>query len=214
MPKIQIDLYSDTVTRPTPAMREFMAGAEVGDEQRREDPTVNRLAELGCDLLGKEDAIFLPSGTMCNQVAWRVHCQPSDEIIMDQTAHTRHFETAGPAALSGASIYPLPGERGVFTAAQLKTERVSLDKALGRTLAQPVLSRRDAPAFDRVAMDGYAVSEDALTGREVILRVTDCVHAGSRSLRHPGEGFAARNAPASPKIEVNDFIFIITQLKG
>lgn len=120
MPEIRIDLSSDTSTRPTPAMRDFMARAEVGDEQRREDPTVNRLVEMVCDLLGKEDAMYLPSGTMCNGIALRVHCQPSDEIIMDETGHTRHFETGGPAALCGALVYPLPGERGVFSAEQLK----------------------------------------------------------------------------------------------
>lgn len=120
MDEIRIDLYSDTMTRPTPAMREFMSEAEVGDEQKREDPTVNRLVEMVCDLLDKEDAIYLPSGTMCNQVAFRVHCRPGDEIIMDQTAHTRHYETGGPAALSGATIYPLDGRRGIFSGDQLE----------------------------------------------------------------------------------------------
>ncbi len=120
MPQIRIDLYSDTVTRPTQAMREFMAAAPVGDEQKREDPTVNRLVEMVCDLLGKEDAIYLPSGTMCNQIAWRVHCQPGDEIIMDRTGHTRHCETGGPAALSGATPYPIDGKRGIFAAKQVQ----------------------------------------------------------------------------------------------
>jgi threonine aldolase len=121
MPNIHIDLSSDTATRPTAAMRDFMARAEVGDEQRGEDPTVNRLIEMVCDLLGKEDALYLPSGTMCNQIAIRTHCQPSDEIIMDETGHTRHFETGGPAALCGALVYPLPGVRGVYTAEQLES---------------------------------------------------------------------------------------------
>ena len=119
MKDIRIDLYSDTHTQPTAEMRKFMAAAEVGDEQQREDPTVNRLIEKVCDLLGKEDAIYLPSGTMCNQIAWRVYCRPGDEIIMDDTGHTRHFETGGPAALSGAMVYPLAGKRGVFSAEQL-----------------------------------------------------------------------------------------------
>ena len=116
MQEIRIDLYSDTVTQPTQAMREFMSSAAVGDEQQKEDPTVNQLVEMVARLLGKEDAIFLPSGTMCNQIAFRVHCRPGDEIIMDDTAHTRHYETGGPAALSGVSIYPLPGHRGIFSA--------------------------------------------------------------------------------------------------
>jgi threonine aldolase len=117
---IRIDLYSDTHTKPTAEMRKFMSMAEVGDEQQKEDPTVNRLVEKVCDLLGKEDAIYLPSGTMCNQIAFRVHCRPGDEIFMDHTGHTRHFETGGPAALSGASIFPINGKRGIFSAGQLQ----------------------------------------------------------------------------------------------
>jgi threonine aldolase len=117
---IRIDLFSDTITKPTQGMRKFMAEAEVGDEQQKEDPSVNRLVEMVCGLLGKEDALYLPSGTMCNQIAFRVHCRPGDEIIMDETAHTRHYETGGPAALTGAMTYPVPGKRGVFTAEQLE----------------------------------------------------------------------------------------------
>ena len=117
---VRIDLYSDTITKPTQGMRKFMAEAEVGDEQQKEDPSVNRLVKMVCDLLGKEDAVYLPSGTMCNQIAFRVHCRPGDEIIMDDTAHTRHYETGGPAALTGAMTYPLAGKRGVFAAEQLE----------------------------------------------------------------------------------------------
>jgi threonine aldolase len=120
MTPVRIDLFSDTITKPTQGMRKFMAEAEVGDEQQKEDPSVNKLVEMVCDLLGKEDAIYLPSGTMCNQIAFRVHCRPGDEIIMDETAHTRHYETGGPAALTGAMTYPLAGIRGVFRAAQLE----------------------------------------------------------------------------------------------
>ncbi|MEM7344162.1 MAG: threonine aldolase family protein [Chloroflexota bacterium] len=119
-PSIKIDLYSDTVTRPTPGMRQAISQAEVGNEQKQEDPTVNRLVELSCELLGQEDAIFLPSGTMCNEIAYRVHCQPGDEIIIDETGHPRHFETGGPAALSGAMIYPLTGTRGIFSPEQVE----------------------------------------------------------------------------------------------
>ena len=83
-----IDLYSDTVTRPTPAMRQAMATAEVGDEQQREDPTVNRLQEMVAELLGKEAALFLPSGTMCNQVSFAVHCRRGrrDHSARDRTS--------------------------------------------------------------------------------------------------------------------------------
>ena len=114
-----IDLFSDTSTRPTKEMRDFIAAAEVGDEQRGADPSVNRLQEMVAELLGKEAALFLPSGTMCNEISFLVHCRPGDEILMDQTAHPWNYEGGGPAALSGALIRPLPGERGIFTAEQV-----------------------------------------------------------------------------------------------
>src|SRR5512147_2693009 len=117
---IEVDLYSDTVTRPTPAMRRAMAEAEVGDEQNREDPTVNRLQARVAALLGKEAALFLPSGTMCNQVAFAVHCRPGDEILLHELAHPLLYEAGGPAALVGAVLRPLPGPRGIFTADQVR----------------------------------------------------------------------------------------------
>lgn len=121
MAQIKVDLYSDTITKPTSAMRQFMCQAEVGNEQNREDPTVNTLVEMVCELLGKEDAVYLPSGTMCNQIAFRVHCSHGDEIIMDETAHPIHSEAGGVAALSGAMVRPVKGHRGIFTADQVET---------------------------------------------------------------------------------------------
>jgi threonine aldolase len=118
--KQRINLYSDTQTKPTAAMRKAIAEAEVGDEQRFEDPSVNRLCDMVAELLGKEAAVFLPSGTMCNEIAIRVHCRPGDEIIADQSSHIRNFEGGGPAALSGALIWPVAGERGIFSAPQLQ----------------------------------------------------------------------------------------------
>jgi threonine aldolase len=82
-----IDLFSDTKTRPTAAMRQVMANAEVGDERANEDPSVNRLVERCAALLGKPAALFLPSGTMCNEIALAVHCRPGDEVICDATSH-------------------------------------------------------------------------------------------------------------------------------
>jgi threonine aldolase len=117
---IAVDLFSDTVTRPTAAMRRAMADAEVGDEQNREDPTVNRLQELVAELLGKEAALFMPSGTMCNQVSFAVHCRPGDEILFHETAHPLLYEAGGPAALVGAVMRPLPGPRGTYTADQVR----------------------------------------------------------------------------------------------
>jgi threonine aldolase len=115
----RVDLYSDTQTRPSPAMRQAIANAEVGDEQRGEDPTVNRLQDRVAELLGKARALFLPSGTMCNEIAYRVWTRPGDEVILDRTAHALHFETGGPAALSGLMMRPLAGLRGVFDAAMV-----------------------------------------------------------------------------------------------
>ena len=117
----RIDLFSDTQTRPSQPMREAMANAEVGDEQLGEDPTVCELCAMVADLLRKEDALFLPSGTMCNEVAYRAHTRPGDEIILHETSHAVHYEAGGPAALSGVALRTLPGERGIFTAAQVRS---------------------------------------------------------------------------------------------
>jgi threonine aldolase len=121
MASIKIDLFSDTLTKPTAEMRRFMCEAEVGDEQKFEDPTVNLLQEMVAELLGKEAALFLPSGTMCNQIAIKLHCRPGDEMICDRTAHPLNFEGGGPAALSGVMVYPLSGENGIFTGDQVRT---------------------------------------------------------------------------------------------
>jgi threonine aldolase len=117
---VEVDLYSDTVTRPSAAMRRFMSEAEVGDEQQREDPTVNLLQDTVADLLGKEAALFLPSGTMCNQVAFAVHCRAGDEILLQELAHPLLYEAGGAAAMVGAVFRPLPGPDGFFTAAQVE----------------------------------------------------------------------------------------------
>jgi threonine aldolase len=101
-------------------MRRAIAEAEVGDEQLREDPTVNRLQETVAALVGKEAALFLPSGTMCNQIAFAVHCRPGDEILLHETAHPMLYEAGGAAATVGAIFRPLPGSRGMFTADQVR----------------------------------------------------------------------------------------------
>lgn len=116
----RINLYSDTQTLPTEAMRRAMAAAPVGDEQRGEDPSVNRLCERVADLLGKEAAVFLPSGTMCNEVAILVHCRPGDEIIADRTAHILNFEGGAPGALAGVQIQGVPGVRGIYGPAEVE----------------------------------------------------------------------------------------------
>ncbi len=114
-----IDLSSDTATRPSEGMRRAMAAAEVGDEQKREDPTTNRLQEAAAALLGKEAALFLPSATMSNAIALKTHLRPGDEFIAERNAHLVVWEGGGYAALAGAAVHALETERGVFTGAQV-----------------------------------------------------------------------------------------------
>ncbi|MEY2534891.1 MAG: threonine aldolase, partial [bacterium] len=115
-----VNLYSDTQTRPSPEMREAMARAEVGDEQRRADPTVLALEERVAALLGHEAAVFLPSGTMCNEIAIRVHIRPGgDEILLGRDTHPLRSEGGGPAALSGAVMTVVEGQAGMFAAEAL-----------------------------------------------------------------------------------------------
>lgn len=111
---LRIDLYSDTKTRPSAAMRAAIANAEVGDEQHHEDPTVTRLIERMSLLLGQETAMFLPSGTMANEIAMLVHCRPGDEIIAHETAHLVNAEGGAPAALAGAMVRTVPGAKGHY----------------------------------------------------------------------------------------------------
>ena len=115
-----IDLRSDTVTQPTEGMRRAMMAAPVGDDVLGDDPTVSALEAYVAELLGKEAAVYMPSGTMTNQVALRVHTQPSDEIILEAEAHIYYYEGGGPAALSGVSCRLLPGAGGVFSAAAVE----------------------------------------------------------------------------------------------
>lgn len=115
-----IDLRSDTITLPTPAMRAAMAAAEVGDDMFGEDPTVAKLEARVAELLGKEAAMFAPSGTMVNQLALRAHTEPGDEVILDGNAHIYYYEGGAPAALAGVMCRCLPGVRGIFTAADLE----------------------------------------------------------------------------------------------
>jgi len=114
-----IDLRSDTVTEPCPQMRQAMAEAPVGDDVLGADPTVKQLEEYTAEILGKEAALFMPSGTMTNQVAIRLHTQPGDEIVMEENSHTYYYESGGPAALSGVMCRLIKGDRGLFTADQL-----------------------------------------------------------------------------------------------
>src|SRR3954470_12152555 len=115
-----IDLRSDTVTWPTAGMRKAMAEAEVGDDVLGDDPTIIRLQERLAQLMGKETACFVPSGTMANQTAIRAQTEPGDEVIAHRDSHIIHYETGAPAALSGVMVRPLEGPRGLFDAADVE----------------------------------------------------------------------------------------------
>jgi len=115
-----IDLRSDTVTRPTSEMREVMALAEVGDDVFDEDPTIHALQNRVAGLLGKEAALFVPSGTMANQIALNILTRPGDEVYCEQGGHIFNYESGAPAFLSGLQVHPIPGERGLFTREQVE----------------------------------------------------------------------------------------------
>jgi threonine aldolase len=125
-----IDLRSDTVTRPTPGMREAMMQAPVGDDGYGDDESVNGLQEKAAALFGLEAALFCPSGTMTNQIGIRIHTQPGDEVICDQLAHVYLSEGGGIAVHSGSSVRCLPGDRGRFTAEQVR-ENINQRDAAG-----------------------------------------------------------------------------------
>ena len=120
LPPLSVNLYSDTQTRPTPAMKAAMMEAEVGDEQFGWDPTATALQERMAALMGKEAALFLPSGTMCNQIAIATHCRPGDEILAHETAHILTSEGGAVGAITGAQITGLRGARGQFDADTLR----------------------------------------------------------------------------------------------
>jgi threonine aldolase len=118
-----IDLRSDTVTKPTPAMREAMANAEVGDDVYGEDPTVNLLQEKAAEMFGKEAALFVPTGSMGNQIAVKLHTKPGDEIVIEERGHIYNWELGAPAAISGATIRPVraASQSGLLTWAEIET---------------------------------------------------------------------------------------------
>lgn len=115
-----IDLRSDTVTKPTDAMRKAMACAEVGDDVYGEDPTVNRLQDMAAAMFGKKAALFVPSGTMGNQLAIRLHTQPGQEVIVEQTAHIVRYEQGAAGALAGVQLHWVAGSRGLISAEQVE----------------------------------------------------------------------------------------------
>lgn len=110
------DFYSDMKTKPTPGMLEALLNADVGDEQKGEDPTTNELCHRVAELTGKQAAVLMSTGTMCNEIALRVHCEPGSEVICERSSHIVNFEAGGAAALSGVMIHAIDGEFGRFKA--------------------------------------------------------------------------------------------------
>lgn len=119
-PQHPVDLRSDTVTKPSPAMRAAMAQAEVGDDVYGEDPSINRLQSMMAERLGKEAALFVPSGSMANQIAVRVHTRPGDEVILERTAHSFLYETGALGGINGVQAHPVEGDQGLLNAPQVE----------------------------------------------------------------------------------------------
>src|SRR5271155_1183141 len=128
-----IDLRSDTVTRPTAAMRAAMHAAEGGDDVFNDDPTVNLLQERLADLLGKEAALFVPSGTMSNQICVKAHTQPGDELLCEATCHIYNYEAGGPAVHSGVMCRTIEGDYGILDVNQLEGKVRGTNDHLVRT---------------------------------------------------------------------------------
>lgn len=133
-----IDLRSDTITRPSDAMRRAMSEAAVGDDVYHDDPTVNELEEVVAGILGLESAMYLPSGTMSNQIAVRCHTQPGDTVLLDTDAHIGRHELGGAAHHSGVTLARLGGIRGIFSAEQVRSEIPTPHPSLPQHLYDPV----------------------------------------------------------------------------
>lgn len=164
-----IDLRSDTVTKPSRAMLEAMMKAEVGDDVYGEDPTVNTLQKRVAEMFGKEGALFVPSGTMGNEVAIKVHTHSGDEIIVDQDSHIFVYETAAPSLLSGVQMRTITSSNGIITAEQIKlavrpkayylprTKLICLENTHGRSSGsvfplKEIIKIRDLSLNEKIAM--------------------------------------------------------------
>ena len=168
-----IELFSDTKTKPSAAMRQVMANADVGDERANEDPSVNALVERCAALLGKETALYLPSGTMCNEIALAVHCRPGDEVICDATSHLIGFEGGGPAALAGVMLNPIAGVRGRYSADQLR-EKIHPDR--------PYAPRQKLVEVEQTANLGGG----AIWPLPILREISDVAHAAGLSTHMDG----------------------------
>ncbi len=167
-----IDLRSDTVTRPTAAMRRAIAEAEVGDDVFGEDPTVRQLEARVAELLGKEAALFVASGVMGNQIAIRLHTRPGDEVVVAERSHIYHYEGAAPAALWGVQLRPVGPMSGVLTAADVKgavqgahdwearTRLVCLENTVNKAGGVAIPSATIAPVAEAARRHGLALHLD------------------------------------------------------
>lgn len=164
-----IDLRSDTVTKPSPQMRQAIADAVVGDDVYHDDPTVNRLEHSVADLLGMEDAVFVPSGVMSNQIALRTHTQPGDTVVLHEASHIIRHELGGAAHNSGVTLKPLAGRYGTFTADQIRDCVPTPHTALPNHLFDPVT----LVCFENTHNDAGGTVWDPIQMREVATAARD-----------------------------------------
>lgn len=199
-----INLFSDTQTLPSRGMRAAIADAELGDEQRGTDPSVNRLCERVADLLGFEAALFAPSGTLCNQIAILVHCRPGDELLCDASAHVANTEAGGAAALAGTGISAIPTPDGRFGAGDirplLRAPSVSAPRPRLLVIEQTVnfLGGRVWP-LDRLREAVVAAGAAGLTAHLDGARLLNAVAASGI----PARAFAAESGFASAWIALS-----------
>ena len=170
-PSELVDLRSDTVTQPTPEMREAMAKASVGDDVLGDDPTVIELQEMVADIFGKEEALFVPSGTMSNAIAIRAQTEPGDEIITERYSHIYIYEGGGYAALSGCSIALVPGEGGIMDPADVEASIRKGDGSLGHypngsmVCVENTSNRGGGTCYSEEKLDGIEIDYEILVGR-------------------------------------------------
>ena len=191
MPPVRVNLYSDTQTRPSAAMKEAMMVAETGDEQGGLDPTIDELCDRMAALLGTEAAVFLPSGTMCNQIAMLVHCVPGDAILAHKTAHILTSEGGGAAALAGAQIMPMEGEGGQYTPETLRA-----------AIWQP---SRHAPPQTLVAVEQTAnLGGGTVWKRDTLREIAEIAHAHGMGTHM--DGARLLNATVASGIAPSDMV--------
>ena len=172
-----IDLRSDTATQPTEGMRRAIAGAHVGDEQKREDPSVNELQERVAELLGQERAIFLPTATMANQIALKLHGRPGDVLIAERHSHVVVYEFGGAAVHAGLLTVGLPGTDGRLTAEQVHAATSTAEDVVDAILVERHHDRCHPAVFrHQVAAHQRVVERGAPDLRRLCIRVERRIH--------------------------------------